>query len=229
MTPDVRQTGREIQVELQVCPRPTILAQQPRREMTHVPSLPTELVCIIARFTEPGAWSAARALSKVWRDAIHERTKDPAALDELLLHMHNRGVCPLMIIYGEDDPQSALLELLPRAAPEAFARLMAEGVPIREQTTSWLLCAFVDALPLEATLRVWDLLFQEGHVVLLRATAAAFQLHERALLNSPEIYELRAVLAGCDPGELISSSLEPRLQKAAAEALAAADNEARAQ
>ena len=56
--------------------------------MAHVPSLPPELVCIIARFTEPGAWSTARALSKVWRDAIHERTKDPAALDELLLHMH---------------------------------------------------------------------------------------------------------------------------------------------
>ena len=78
--------------------------------MAHVPSLPPELVRIIARFTEPGAWSTARALSKVWREAIHERTKDPAALDELLLHMHNRGVCPLMIIYGEDDPQSALLE-----------------------------------------------------------------------------------------------------------------------
>ena len=59
--------------------------------MAHVPSLPPELVRIIARFTEPGAWSTARALSKVWREAIHERTKDPAALDELLLHMHNRG------------------------------------------------------------------------------------------------------------------------------------------
>ena len=78
--------------------------------MAHAPSLPPELVRIITRFTEPGAWNTARALSKVWRDAIHERTKDPAALDELTLYMHNRGVCPLMINYGEDDPQSALLE-----------------------------------------------------------------------------------------------------------------------
>ena len=110
MTPDARQTGREIQVELQVCRGLHNSGATTLPRMPHVPSLPPELVRIIARFTEPGAWSTARALSKVWREAIHERTKDPAALDELLLHMHNRGVCPLMIIYGEDDPQSALLE-----------------------------------------------------------------------------------------------------------------------
>ena len=37
-----------------------------------------------------------------------------------------------------------------------------------------MLCAFIDALPLEATLRVWDLLFLDGQSVLVRAAAAAF-------------------------------------------------------
>ena len=63
--------------------------------MAHVPSLPPELVSIVARFLEPSAWSTARALSKAYRDAVHERTKDPAALDELLWHMH---------LTADDDP-----------------------------------------------------------------------------------------------------------------------------
>ena len=55
------------------------------------------------------------------------------------------------------------------------ARLSAAGVPIREQTTSWLLCAFIDALSLEATLRVWDILFCDGQAALLRVAGASLR------------------------------------------------------
>ena len=78
--------------------------------MAHVPSLPPELMSIVARFLEPSAWSTARALSKGYRDAVHERTKDPAALDELLWHMHSLESTPLLINYGTRDPKKELLE-----------------------------------------------------------------------------------------------------------------------
>ena len=77
---------------------------------TRVPSLPRELVSIVARFLEPSAWNTARALSKMYRKAVHERTKDPAALEELIVHMQARECSPLHIGYPEHDPQSALLE-----------------------------------------------------------------------------------------------------------------------
>ena len=78
--------------------------------MAHVPSLPPELVSIVARFLEPSAWSTARALSKAYRDAVHERTKDPAALEELILFMQTRESSPLHIGYPEREPQKELLE-----------------------------------------------------------------------------------------------------------------------
>ena len=77
--------------------------------MAHVPSLPPELVSIVARFLEPSAWSTARALSKAYRDAVHERTKDPAALGELIWQMQLRECNPLYMNYGRD-PQKELLE-----------------------------------------------------------------------------------------------------------------------
>ena len=77
--------------------------------MAHVPSLPPELVSIVTRFLEPSAWSTARALSKAYRDAVHERTKDPVALGELIWQMQLRECNPLYMNYGRD-PQKELLE-----------------------------------------------------------------------------------------------------------------------
>ena len=115
--------------------------------------------------------------------------------------------------------QAALLDVLRSQLTAVHTRLTEEGVPILEQTTSWMLCAFIDALPLEATLRVWDLLFLDGQSALVRAAAAAFALHEDFLLTSNDILNLKAVLM-CDAGELASTSLAPALRKAVDVALA---------
>ena len=98
--------------------------------MAHVPSLPPELVSIVARFLEPSAWSTARALSRAYRDAVHERTKDPAALRELIVHMYNRECCPIAIWFGDNDKQNKILKRhFPRhedpddSSPNGFVRL----------------------------------------------------------------------------------------------------------
>ena len=121
---------------------------------------------------------------------------------------------------GLHHAQTALLSVIQLAAPRLNARLHAAGVPVREQTTSWLLCAYLDVLDLDATLRVWDLLFCDGQAALLRTAAAAFVLHEADLVTKPdeELYNLTSLLQ-CETAELIAESLAPRLQKAAAEAL----------
>ena len=123
--------------------------------------------------------------------------------------------------------QAALLDVIAATTPRALERLQREGVPIKEQSTSWLLCAFLDSLPLESTLRVWDLLFVDGQVALLRAAAAAFALHEEALLAADlsELFDLGLVLE-CDAARLMATSLEPKLQSVAAAALEARLEEA---
>jgi hypothetical protein len=34
-------------------------------------------------------------------------------------------------------------------------------VPVREHSTQWLLCLYINVLPLASALRLWDLLFDE--------------------------------------------------------------------
>jgi hypothetical protein len=122
---------------------------------------------------------------------------------------------------GLHTAQAALISALHSTLPDVYARLSSEGVPIKEQTTAWLLCAFIDALPFETTLRLWDLLFLDGQLSLLRTAVAAFTLHSDQLLVSPDVFDLRLVLA-CDAAELVAASLAPSLQRCVAEAFSAA-------
>jgi len=66
--------------------------------------------------------------------------------------------------------------------PDLTAALDAHGVPVREASTQWLLCAFVDVMPPAAVARVWGLLWLDGPRALLAAAVAAFSLAEGALL-----------------------------------------------
>jgi hypothetical protein len=56
---------------------------------------------------------------------------------------------------------------------------------------------------------------------LLRTAVAAFTLHSDQLLVSPDVFDLRLVLA-CDAAELVAASLAPSLQRCVAEAFSAA-------
>jgi hypothetical protein len=49
--------------------------------------------------------------------------------------------------------------------------------------TKWLICLFVNHLPLEAELAVWDLFFIKGVSVLFRVAITLFQLMENDILK----------------------------------------------
>ena len=129
---------------------------------------------------------------------------------------------------GLHQAQHALIQMISKVSPQLHTRLTSEGVPIKEQTTSWLLCAFLDNLKLSTTLRVWDQLFSnDGQLALLRTAAACFALHEASMMEKPveELYNLRAVLK-CDEAELIAASLGQSIHKAALDAVAEAASDA---
>ncbi len=117
--------------------------------------------------------------------------------------------------------QTALMSSLGILVPRLVSRLSAERVPLREQTTHWLLCAYLDALPLDASLRVWDVLFLGGKAVLLSVAAAAFTIHEERLLRAAgEIYDLSTVLR-CDTHALLTTSRTSQVRVAVDAALVA--------
>ena len=93
------------------------------------PSLPHELISIIAGRLHPAAWSTARALSVVYRDAVHEVTKRPEALGNLLAAMEFANCPPAYLYYDDnDEPAERLLaphfpKLLSRVGPGLRVRL----------------------------------------------------------------------------------------------------------
>ena len=175
-------------------------------------------VVMAVRDLEAGRAFYEELLGCTFHSANDEEASAFGVLSELVCHVLPRYHAPDMA--GLHAAQAHVLTLVRHAAPALARRLSAAGVPVKEQTTSWLLCAFVDALRLDATLRVWDLLFLDGERVLLCAAAALFALHERRLLPRPEeeLYDLRALLA-CEPHELLAAARQPGLQKAAAAAM----------
>eukprot|EP01047_Picozoa_sp_COSAG01_P072897 COSAG01_NODE_11722_length_1872_cov_1.880993_2_plen_82_part_00 len=44
------------------------------------------------------------------------------------------------------------------------------GVPLEPISTQWLLCLYLNVLPMECVLRIWDAFFSEGSGVLLRVS-----------------------------------------------------------
>ena len=63
-------------------------------------------------------------------------------------------------------------------------------------TVQWFMCVFVNALPPETALRVWDMFLNEGSKVLFRIAIGLFKLHEKQLLGAKDAGEVYTVLKG---------------------------------
>lgn len=84
-------------------------------------------------------------------------------------------------------------EKLPRLAAH-FERL---SFPLAPLTMSWLLCLFVNTLPLETTLVIWDVLMSEGVKILFRASLTLLKVHEKQILKCADFEETLITLKSC--------------------------------
>lgn len=63
-------------------------------------------------------------------------------------------------------------------------------------TVQWFMCVYVNALPPETALRVWDMFLNEGPKVLFRVAVALFKLHEKQLIQAKDPGEVYNILKG---------------------------------
>lgn len=86
-----------------------------------------------------------------------------------------------------------LLELLRVKCPGVFSKLENEGVSLELVTTKWFICCFVDVLPVETVLRIWDCLFYEGSKIIFRVAVTLVMKNREKFLAARNFAELLVV------------------------------------
>ncbi|KAK8955822.1 hypothetical protein KSP40_PGU005593 [Platanthera guangdongensis] len=105
--------------------------------------------------------------------------------------------------------QSVFKDLLAKKCPRIAAHLEAMGFDVSLVATEWFLCLFSKCLPSETTMRVWDVLFNEGAKVLFQVALAIFKMKEEELLKAHHIGDVLNILQVAshhlyDPDELLT-------------------------
>jgi Rab-GTPase-TBC domain/FYVE zinc finger len=92
--------------------------------------------------------------------------------------------------------QAVFEDLVQEKLPKVFDRLKELEVPLQPLTLNWFLCLFINTLPLETTLRIWDCVFNEGVKILFRAGLTLLKLSEPLILQARDFEQLLMFLRG---------------------------------
>lgn len=90
--------------------------------------------------------------------------------------------------------QETLREVVRVKIPDLYDHIEKLGVSYTIFSTKWFICLYIDVLPVETVLRIWDCLFYEGSKVVLRVALTLLSLHKEKLLACPDFAELCTVM-----------------------------------
>ncbi|XP_053419012.1 growth hormone-regulated TBC protein 1 isoform X2 [Nycticebus coucang] len=85
---------------------------------------------------------------------------------------------------GLKTDQEVLGELVTTKLPAVGALLDHHSVPWTLLVSRWFICLFVDVLPVETVLRVWDCLFNEGSKIIFRVALTLIKQHQAFILEA---------------------------------------------
>ncbi|KAK2573612.1 Growth hormone-regulated TBC protein 1-A, partial [Acropora cervicornis] len=107
--------------------------------------------------------------------------------------------------------QETLRELVRVKIPDLFHHIEKLGVSYTIFSTKWFICLYIDVLPVETVLRIWDCLIYEGSKVILRVALTLMSLHKEKLMACHDFAEL------CEIPGSFSRKWIKELRKAATE------------
>ena len=85
--------------------------------------------------------------------------------------------------------QLVFKQLVDKHFPRLTSHLDSLGVNVASVSTQWFLCIFVNSLPLETCLRVWDIfLFERSSSVLFRVALALVDIYAQVSRSSCAVF-----------------------------------------
>jgi len=98
--------------------------------------------------------------------------------------------------------------------PKLYGHFEAIGFPLEAVTYQWFLCLFVNTLPLETSLRIWDCFVHEGTKALFRSGLGILVIFQKELLQCEsfsEVYECLSLSEKPNRDEVLAADRVMRL------------------
>ncbi|XP_022092365.1 small G protein signaling modulator 3 homolog isoform X4 [Acanthaster planci] len=102
-------------------------------------------------------------------------------------------------LLGVQADQRVLRQLMVSFLPELDQQLKSHDIELSLITLHWFLTVFASVVHIRVLLRIWDMFFYEGSIILFQVTLAMFKLKEEELLrleNSAQIFNALSDLPG---------------------------------
>nr|XP_035927293.1 growth hormone-regulated TBC protein 1 isoform X4 [Halichoerus grypus]XP_035927294.1 growth hormone-regulated TBC protein 1 isoform X4 [Halichoerus grypus] len=91
---------------------------------------------------------------------------------------------------GLKTDQEVLGELVRTKLPAVAALMDGHGVLWTLVVSRWFICLFVDILPVETVLRIWDCLFNEGSKIIFRVALTLIKQHQAFILEATSVADI---------------------------------------
>nr|XP_021544791.1 growth hormone-regulated TBC protein 1 [Neomonachus schauinslandi] len=91
---------------------------------------------------------------------------------------------------GLQTDQEVLGELVRTKLPAVAALMDGHGVLWTLVVSRWFICLFVDILPMETVLRIWDCLFNEGSKIIFRVALTLIKQHQAFILEATSVADI---------------------------------------
>ncbi|KAK7959608.1 GTPase activating protein [Apiospora aurea] len=144
--------------------------------------------------SEEQAFWLLNIITRVYLPGTHEMSLEGANVDLAVLMSSLRDSMPAVWskIGGELDGTDAVVK--PKSRRHRKGPEPTRLPPITLCMTAWFMSCFIGTLPIETTLRVWDVFFYEGSKTLFRIALAVFKIGENEIKSVSDPMEIFQVV-----------------------------------
>lgn len=158
--------------------------------------------------SEEQAFWLLNIITRVYLPGTHEMSLEGSKVDLSVLMAELQDVLPNVWQKISEDGSAAVKKKSRRHRHHKGAPGASENLPpVTLALTAWFMSCYIGTLPIETTLRVWDVFFYEGSKTLFRVALAIFKAGENEIKSINDPMEVFAVVQSLPRKMLDSNNL----------------------